>query len=124
MDSATSKGDRMTLRRAVLPLGLVVIFALASETRATPPQVEVLAKTAKVKVRNETVGTVKKGEEYRLLKTQGPWVAIAIGEGEKQRRGWVLARAVKLVADADVTEDSAAPDEPVEIRMTIDLVQF
>jgi HEAT repeat protein len=114
----------MTFRLAVLPLCLVVIVAFAAETRAAPPQVEVLAKTAKVKVRKETVATVKKGEKYRLLKTQGPWVAIAIGEGDKQKRGWVLASAVKVVADTDVTEDSAAPDEPVEVRLTIDLVQF
>jgi HEAT repeat protein len=114
----------MTVRHAVLPLYLVIALSLCAESRAAPPQVEVLVKTAKVKVRKETVATVKKGEKYRLLKTQGPWVAIAIGEGEKQKRGWVLASAVKLVADADVTEESVAPDEPLEIRMTIDLVQF
>jgi HEAT repeat protein len=119
-----AEGEIMSVRHAVLPLCLVFSLGLAAETRAAPPQVEVLAKTAKVKIRKETVATVKKGEKYRLLKTQGPWVAISIGDGEKQKRGWVLASAVKLVADVDITEDSAAPDEPVEIRMTIDLVQF
>src|SRR5262249_25332690 len=83
-----------------------------------------LAKTAKVRVRKETIATVKKGETYRLLKTQGPWIAIAIGEGEKQKRGWILASAVKLVADPTVTEDSVAPDEPLEVRLAGHLTQF
>ncbi len=90
---------------------------------AATPQVEVVAKSAKVKVRQETIATVKKGEKFRLLKTDGPWVAIVVGEGDKQKRGWVLARAVKMLVDPAIDEDSAAPDEPVEVRLAVDLTQ-
>jgi hypothetical protein len=62
---------------------LVVVLGLAAETGGAPPQAEVLAKTAKVKVRKETIATVKKGERYRMPKTQGPWVAIVMGEGDE-----------------------------------------
>jgi hypothetical protein len=86
----------MRFRAATLPLCLLFVLSHPAVTHAAPPQVEVLAKTAKVKVRKETIATVKKGDKYRLLKTQGPWIAIAMGEGEKEKRGWILASAVKL----------------------------
>ena len=114
----------MSLRHTILALCLAFIFSIPDASNAAPPQVEVIAKTAKVKVGKDTIATVKKGETFRLLKTQGPWVAIAIGEGDKQRRGWVLASTVKMVADLAITEDSPAPAEPVEIRIAIDLTQF
>lgn len=114
----------MTFRAIILPLCLMFVLSQGTASVSAPPQVEVLASTAKVKVRDETIATVAKGEKYRLVKTQGPWVAIAIGNGEKQKQGWILASAVKIVADPNVTEESTAPDEPVEIRLTIDLTQF
>ena len=114
----------MILRRTILLLCLAFVFSLCAISRAATPQVEVIAKTAKVKVREETIAVVKKGETYRVLKTQGAWVAISIGEGEKQKRGWILASAVKTVADPAITEDSPAPAEPAEVRVAIDLTQF
>src|SRR5262245_19549543 len=107
-DAASSavRRDLVSIRSVVLSLCVICALSDACQSRAAPPQVEVMAKTAKVRVRKETIATVKKGETYRLLKTQGPWVAIAIVEGEKQKRGWILASAVKLVADPTVTEDS------------------
>jgi WD40 repeat protein/HEAT repeat protein len=116
----------MKLRCAAIPVALWLSFvlSLADTSHGAPPQVEVVAKTAKVKVGTETVAEVKKGEKYRLLKTQGAWVAIVAGEGAKAKRGWVLASAVKVLADPAVTEDTPAPPEPVDIRLSIDLTQF
>jgi HEAT repeat protein len=114
----------MILRRTTLPLCLAFAFSLSAFLHAATPQVEVIAKTAKVKVREQTIAVVKKGETYRVLKTQGAWVAIAVGDGEKQKRGWILASAVKMVSDPAITEDTPAPAEPAEVRLTIDLTQF
>lgn len=55
------------------------------------PQVEVIAESAQVKIETETIAVVKKGQAFRLLKTQGSWVAIQIEIGGKPKRGWVLA---------------------------------
>jgi HEAT repeat protein len=103
---------------------LLFVLSCPGISQGANPQVEVVAKTAKVKVQQETIAVVKKGEKYRVLKTQGAWVAIAIGEGEQGKRGWVLASAVKMLADPAITEDSAAPPEPLEVRLAIDLTQF
>jgi hypothetical protein len=111
----------MTSRCFVLSVSVALFLPIGAF--AEQPQVEVVAKSARVKVREETIATVKKGEKYRLLKTDGAWTAIVIGEGDNQKRGWVLSSAVRPLVDPAVSEDSAAPDEPVEVRLSVDLVQ-
>lgn len=112
----------MMLRTAVRLLGLVLF--LSAGPLAAQSQVEITAKTAKVKVRQETIATVRKGEQYRVVKTQGVWVAIVVGEGEKQKKGWILASAVRMLADPAVNDETAAPDEPVDVRLSVDLTQI
>ncbi len=112
----------MTSRQVLL--SLPVILFVAVRAFAEQPQIEVIAKSARVKIRDETIATVNKGEKYRLLKTDGAWTAIVIGEGDNQKRGWVLSSAVRPLVDPAVSEDSPAPEEPVEVRLSVDLVQF
>ena len=83
-----------------------------------------IAKTAKVKVNRETIAVVEKGQKFRLLKSQGAWIAIIVGDGDKAKRGWILASDVRQLPDAAVNEDSDAPPEPVDVRVSIDLTQF
>ncbi|MBI3861576.1 MAG: HEAT repeat domain-containing protein [Planctomycetia bacterium] len=111
----------MKLRCLILS---VCLAYLPVSLRAEAPRVEVIAKTARVKVRQETVATVKKGEKFRVLNTQDGWVAISIGEGAARKTGWILASAVRLVADQAVSEDSAAPDELLEVHVAVDLTQI
>jgi HEAT repeat protein/DNA-binding beta-propeller fold protein YncE len=112
----------MNARRAALSLCLAL--GLAGGVRAEPPRIEVVVPTAPVKVGQTTVATVKQGDVCRLIRTQLPWIAIIVGEGDAARRGWVPASAVKLLPDPAITADSPAPEEPLEVRFTVDLTQF
>lgn len=103
------------------------VFCLLSVqgiSSAEVPQVEVIAESAKVKVNQETIAVAKKGQKYRLLKTQGAWIAIQLGDEDKARRGWILASDVKRVPDTSITDETPAPSEPIDVRVAIDLTQF
>ncbi|MFN0051115.1 MAG: HEAT repeat domain-containing protein [Planctomycetales bacterium] len=112
----------MRARRLVYTCCFSLFWTVSA--RAAETQVEVTAKSAKVKVGKEVVGTVKKGQKFRVMKIDGSWIAIRIGKGDKQRTGWVLANAVKILVEGELTDDAIAPDELIPVRLTVDLTQF
>ena len=61
----------------------VLAAALAAALIAAPcgaeEEVEIIAESAPVKVRDAILATVKRGERYRVVARKGPWTAIAIG---------------------------------------------
>lgn len=85
-------------------------------------EVEVIAPQAQVKVGDRVIAEVDQGRRLRLLKTQGPWVAVIVGEGERLQRGWVLANKVRRVVDPHL-ENAAAPETPVDFRLEADWTQ-
>ena len=100
-----------------------LILGYSGPGRAASPRVEIIADSAQVKVESRTISVVKKGQTFRLLKSEGAWVAIQIDVDEKPTRGWVLASAVQRLADPDVNEDTEAPAEPLDVRLAVDLTQ-
>ncbi|MBS0263227.1 MAG: HEAT repeat domain-containing protein [Planctomycetes bacterium] len=114
----------MSVRNAVFSVCCIICAWLPGFARAQSSQVEVVAKTARVKVKDDTLATVKKGDRLRVIKSQGDWIAVIVGQGEKAKRGWVLSSAVRPVTDPKITEESTAPPEPIEFRFSVDLTQF
>ena len=112
------------LRQAAVVCSLLFAGGLIAELSAGTEQVEIVAKTAKVKVKDKTIAVVKQGEKYRVHKYQGAWVAVYVGKDDKAERGWILLSEVRTVPDPNLTEESEAPPEPVQIRLTVDLTQF
>lgn len=114
----------MDSRCAIVCLCFVFVVSAPSIAPGSTPQVEVTATTANVKVNRETIAVVKKGQKYPMLKSQGAWVAIVVGDGDTAKRGWVLASDVRQLPDTTITDESAAPPEPIDVRVEIDLTQF
>jgi HEAT repeat protein len=85
-------------------------------------EVEVVAPKAQVKIGERVIAEVDAGRRLRLLKTQGPWVAVIVGEGERAERGWVLANKVRRVVDPHL-ENAPAPEAPVDFRLEADWTQ-
>ena len=55
-----------------------LILGYSGPARAASPRVEIIADSAQVKVESRTISVVKKGQTFRLLKSEGAWVAIQI----------------------------------------------
>jgi len=106
----------------------VFAAALAAALFAAPcgaeDEVEIIAESAPVKVRDAILATVKRGERYRVVARKGPWTAIAIGEGADHKEGWVLSDKFRAVVDPSLADDSTAPDAPSLIYAEADLVQI
>lgn len=84
---------------------------------------EIIAADVVVKVGQKTVATVQRGERYKVLRVQLPWVAISWDEGAPEKTGWVLADKVRLLAGAGFDEASAAPESPSVVHAQVDLTQ-
>jgi HEAT repeat protein len=106
----------------------VLAAALAAALIAAPcgaeEEVEIIAESAPVKVRDAILATVKRGERYRVVARKGPWTAIAIGEGADHKEGWVLSDKFRAVVDPSLTDDSTAPDAPSLVYAEAELVQM
>ncbi len=106
----------------------VFAAALAATLIAAPcgatEEVEIIAESAPVKVRETTVATVKRGERYRLVQRKGAWTAIVIGEGDDRKEGWVLSDKLRAVVDPSLTDESPAPDAPSQVYAAAELVQM
>ena len=84
-----------------------------SEDGMAAEEVEVIADSAKVKIGDEVIASIKKGERFAVNRRQGPWVGIIIESEGKERLGWVLANRVQTVVEAGGSEKSTAPGPPV-----------
>lgn len=106
----------------------VLAAALAAALIAAPcgaeEEVEIIAESAPVKVRDAILATVKRGERYRVVARKGPWTAIAVGEGADRKEGWVLSDKFRAVVDPSLTDASTAPDAPSLIYASAELVQM
>ncbi|MBC8869645.1 MAG: HEAT repeat domain-containing protein [Planctomycetes bacterium] len=89
-----------------------------------PEQVEVVADTAQVKLRDEVIASVGKGEKFAVVRRDGSWVAIDVGSGNNERIGWVWARQVQTVVPPDITEESTAPGSPMFVQVSVDSTQI
>lgn len=114
----------MATRAQFLAFCLISLMFGTGGALSAAPMIEVVAKTAKVKVDKETIATLEKGQKVTMIKTQGGWVAVRVGEGEAAKLGWVLASDVKVLPDPAINDESAAPPVPVDVRASIDLTQF
>ena len=88
-----------------------------------PEQVEVVADTAQVKLRDEVIATVGKGGKFAVVRRGGSWVAIDVGTGNNERIGWVWARQVQTVVPPEITEESTAPGSPRFVQVSVDSTQ-
>ena len=86
--------------------------------------VEVVAETAKVKIGNEVVGNVQRGDRLPVLRREGPWVGVLLSRSEGDCLGWVLGNRVRSIMPAGFETQSAAPGSPETISVSIDHTQF
>jgi len=89
-----------------------------------PEEVEVIVDSAKVKVGDQVIASVKKGDRFLVNRRQGPWVGIVVESAGEERLGWVLASRVQTVVDADGSESSTAPGPPEFLRVSVDSTQM
>lgn len=111
----------LALRRHLQPL-LLAMGVVVSPGILKSHEIEITADAAQVKVRQEVLATVKRGERYKVVRVQLPWVAISL-DGAAGRIGWVPADQVRLVVEPGLDETSPAPDAPSAFRAQADLTQ-
>lgn len=109
----------MSARIIAFAFGLVWGLLAASLPAA---EVEVLAESAEVKIGDKIVATVKQGQRLRLLQIKGPWVAVSLGEGGQEQRGWVLADKVRRLVEPGL-QSAPAPAAPDDFRIDADWLQ-
>lgn len=102
----------------------VFVTTLAWVNLAYADDIEIIADSAKVKVENEVIASVKKGERFQVVKRQGDWVAIAVRTEQGPREGWILVSQVRILLQPGIDEDTPAPGPPVLIELGADLTQF
>lgn len=86
--------------------------------------VEVVAETAKVKVGNEFVGNVRRGDRLPVLRRDGPWVGVLLSRSEGDCLGWVLGNRVRSILPVGFDTQSAAPGSPETVDVRVDHTQF
>jgi HEAT repeat protein len=101
----------------------ILVAVLTWAGAAFAEQVEVVADSAKVKVGEEVIASVKQGERFTVLRREGPWVAITVDTAQGEREGWILATRVRTVVEPGMSEDSRAPDAPELIQLRVSLTQ-
>lgn len=69
-------------------------------------EVEVTADSAKVKIADRVIASVKRGSQFTVLEREGPWVAVAVDTADEPREGWILANRVRNVVDEGINEHS------------------
>ncbi len=94
-----------------------VVLAVLTMATARSEEIEVASDMAPVKVRDQVVGQVAKGDRFEVLQRNSGWVAIEFSSEQGPRRGWVLSNHVKTL----IEEESPAPDEPTYIVAGVDL---
>ncbi|MBC8869644.1 MAG: HEAT repeat domain-containing protein [Planctomycetes bacterium] len=94
------------------------------ENVTSTEEVEVIADSAKVKVGDEVIASIKKGERFAVNRRQGPWVGIVVESAGEERLGWVLANRVQTVVEAEGGESSTAPGPPEFLRVSVDSTQM
>ena len=92
--------------------------------KADAEQVEVVAKSALLKVGDEVIATVKQGERFEVLRREGPWVAISLPDLESDQEGWIFVTRVRDVIAPRVDQDSTAPGAFELIRPDIRMLQI
>ena len=78
-------------------IGVVLLAGIGVRAAEEPTELEITAAQAKVMSEKSVVGTVSKGETFRILKSNKPWYRIAIEVGGEKKEGWILERDVKLL---------------------------
>lgn len=103
-----------------------VAFVMLGTWGQTAPaeEVEVLVESAKVKVGNEEIATVKQGDRLSVLRREGAWVAVGVKSAAGERRGWVRADQVRSVVEPGIGDASPAPAAPELIKLDIQWPQM
>jgi len=128
--SPGSRGGHIGFRVAAVMLSAELANAHDPESQSPaipkipPEQVEVVANTATVKIRDEVIASISKGEKFAVVRRDGSWVAINVGKGSEERIGWVWARQVQTVVPPEITEESTAPGSSRLLRVSIDWTQL
>ncbi|HQU42799.1 MAG TPA: HEAT repeat domain-containing protein [Pirellulales bacterium] len=75
-----------------------------------------------MKVRDEVIGTVKRGERFAVVRVQLPWIAVAVERDGRRLVGWLLADKVRAVIDPAI-DKQVAPDSPSAFHVEVDGTQ-
>ena len=103
------------------------VTATETVTPSDMPQleeVEVVVDTAEVKVGQEVIASINKGDRFTVIRRQGPWVAIAVEGRGKKRLGWVMATKLQTVVSEDMDEGVAAPETPELLSVDVKFTQM
>lgn len=106
----TIRGLRGTSRLG-LTLALMCMFGSYMTPKVSGEEVVILSEEAPVQIREKIVAQVRRDDRFDVLQRSGPWVAIAVQQGQNTIRGWVLSKHLRNVVD-DV---QIAPGEPTAI---------
>ena len=89
-----------------LASGILVVLAAGGAAGDAPQglrageRVEVAVDAAAVKVRNDVVAALKRGDQVTIERLWGEWLWTTVEVGDEKKSGWVRVDQVRRVAPA------------------------
>ena len=85
---------------------------------------EVIVETLKVKIGDEVIDTVQRGDRLPVLRRQGSWIGILLSNADGDRLGWVLGSGVRSIVPPEIDPKIAPTEIPETVAVRIDHTQF
>jgi HEAT repeat protein len=108
----------MTSKRIVLFVS-VFVACISLLRQGIAEEVQVIVDAANLRVGEDIVAEVRRGDRLLVIQRQHPWVYVRSQELQRGGKGWLLCTEVQTWVEPETDEDSPAPPAFGDIHATV-----